>query len=241
MPRCCRPLLLAAAALVLSRSAVAQRRFPPDSFTNLKVLPKNIDQRTLLATMRGFAMALGVRCAYCHVAPREDAPLDSIDFAKDDKRTKRAARVMLDMVHPKVEVRCVTCHRGVARPRLLDDELALTLADSGLEAVARRYRDLRQRYYGSGSYDFREIVLTEVARSEARAGRLDNAIGLLNLNAEFNPTSAQIPAALGDVMLQKGDTAAAIAQYRTAVGRDSTFGLARMRLRQLTGGPGRRP
>ncbi|PYO34379.1 MAG: c-type cytochrome [Gemmatimonadetes bacterium] len=198
MPRCCRPLLLAAAALVLSRSAVAQRRFPPDSFTNLKVLPKNIDQRTLLATMRGFAMALGVRCAYCHVAPREDAPLDSIDFAKDDKRTKRAARVMLDMVHH------------------INDEHLADVPD-------------------------REIVLTEVARSEARAGRLDNAIGLLNLNAEFNPTSAQIPAALGDVMLQKGDTAAAIAQYRTAVGRDSTFGLARMRLRQLTGGPGRRP
>jgi len=36
-------------------------RFPPDSFTNLKVLPKNIDQRALLATMRGFEMALGVR------------------------------------------------------------------------------------------------------------------------------------------------------------------------------------
>ena len=163
---------------------------------------------------------------------------------------------MLDMVHhindehladvperptPKVEVRCVTCHRGVARPRLLDDELALTLADSGLEAVARRYRDLRQRYYGSGSYDFREIVLTEVARGEARAGRAANAIGLLSLNAEFNPTSAQIPAALGDVLLQKGDTAGAIAQYRTAVGRDSTFGPARARLRQLTGGGGRRP
>ncbi len=256
MPHCFRPLLLAAAAVLLSRSAAAQRRFPPDSFTNLKVLPKNIDQRTLLATMRGFAMALGVRCAYCHVAPREDAPLDSIDFAKDDKRTKRVARVMLDMVHhindehladvperpaPKVEVRCVTCHRGVARPRLLDDELTLSLADSGLDAALRRYRDLRQRYYGSGSYDFREIVLTEVARSEARAGRVDNAIGLLNLNAEFNPTSAQIAAALGDVMLQKGDTAGAIAQYRTAVGRDSTFGPARMRLRQLTGGPGRRP
>src|SRR5207247_9798097 len=181
MPRCCRLLLLAAAALVLSRSAVAQRRFPPDSFTNLKVLPKNIDQRTLLNTMRGFAMALGVRCAYCHVAPREDAPLASIDVGKDDKRTKRVARVMLDMVHhineehlaevperptPKVEVRCVTCHRGVARPRLLDEDLTLTLADSGLDAAVRRYRDLRQRYYGSGSYDFREFVLTQVVPAE---------------------------------------------------------------------------
>ncbi len=251
-----RLVLILAAVAGLSAPAAAQRHFPPDSFTNLKVLPKNIDQRTLLNTMRGFAMALGVRCAYCHVAPREDAPLDSIDFAKDDKRTKRVARVMLDMVHhineehlaevperptPKVEVRCVTCHRGVARPRLLDEDLTLTLGDSGLDAAVRRYRDLRQRYYGSGSYDFREIVLTEVARAEARAGRPDNAIGLLNLNAEFNPTSAQIPAALGDVLLQKGDTASAVAQYRTAVSRDSTFGPARARLRQLTGGGGRRP
>ena len=83
--------------------------------------------------------------------------------------------------------------------------------------------------------------MTEVARAEARAGRPDNAIGLLNLNAEFNPTSAQVPTALGDVLLQKGDTAGAVAQYRTAVSRDSTFGPARARLRQLTGGGGRRP
>lgn len=244
-------LLTASAAALLAPAARAQGKFPPDSFTNLKVLPKNIDQRTLITTMRGFALALGVRCTYCHVAPREDAPLDSVAFAKDDKRTKRVARVMMHMVmhineehlhevpdrpQPLLEVRCATCHRGLARPRLLDDDLTLTLADSGLEAAVRRYRDLRQRYYGSGSYDFREGVLTDVARGEARAGRTDNAIGLLNLNAEFNPQSAAIPAALGDTYLAKGDTAAAIANYRTALSRDSTFGPARFRLRQLTGG-----
>ena len=244
-------LAASAAALLLPAGARAQGKFPPDSFTNLKVLPKNIDQRTLINTMRGFAQGLGVRCTYCHVAPREDAPLDSIAFAKDDKRTKRVARVMMHMVmhingehlqevpdrpKPLLEVRCATCHRGVARPRLLDDEMTLTLADSGLDAAVRRYRDLRQRYYGSGSYDFREGVLTEVARGEARAGRPDNAIGLLNLNAEFNPQSAAIAAALGDTYLVKGDTANAIANYRTSLSRDSTFGPARFRLRQLTGG-----
>src|SRR2546425_6402513 len=186
----------------------AQRRFPPDSFTNLKVLPKNIDQRTLINTMRGFAMALGVRCTYCHVAPRDDAPLDSVEFAKDDKRPKRVARVMLDMVHhineehladvperptPKVEVRCVTCHRGVARPRLLDEDLTLTLADSGLDAAVRRYRDLRQRYYGSGSYDFREIVVTEVARAEARAGRGDQPNRPLEPEGRVQPTTPPNP------------------------------------------------
>jgi tetratricopeptide (TPR) repeat protein len=248
-----RVLVLAAAAAVLLLPAVAraQGKFPPDSFTNLKVLPKNIDQRTLINTMRGFAQGLGVRCTYCHVGPREDAPLDSIAFAKDDKRTKRVARVMMHMVmhingehlqevpdrpKPLLEVRCATCHRGVARPRLLDDEMTLTLADSGLDAAVRRYRDLRQRYYGSGSYDFREGVLTDVARTEARAGRPDNAIGLLNLNGEFNPQSAAIPAALGDAYLGKGDTANAIVNYKLALSRDSTFGPARFRLRQLTGG-----
>lgn len=249
-------LTTSVAALLTPATARAQGKFPPDSFTNLKVLPKNIDQRTLINTMRGFAVGLGVRCTYCHVAPHEDAPgawvpLDSIAFAKDDKRTKRVARVMMHMVmhindehlhgvpdrpKPLLEVRCATCHRGVARPRLLDDDLTLTLADSGLDAAVRRYRDLRQRYYGSGSYDFREGVLTEVARDEARAGRPDNAIGLLNLNAEFNPQSAAIPAALGDAYLAKGDTVNALANYRTSLSRDSTFGPARFRIQQLTGG-----
>ena len=46
----------------LAPAARAQGRFPPDSFTNLKVLPKHIEPRTLLGTMRGFAIGLGVRC-----------------------------------------------------------------------------------------------------------------------------------------------------------------------------------
>jgi hypothetical protein len=241
-------LVVAAAGAGGVRAAPAQGKFPPDSFTNLKVLPRTIDQRTLINTMRGFSLALGVRCTYCHVG-RDGAPLDSINFAKDDKRTKRAARAMLHMVHhineehladvpdrpaPRVVVRCATCHRGIARPRLLDDDLTLVLADSGLEAAVRRYRALRERYYGSGAYDFREIVLSDVARAEARAGRLENAIGLLTLNAEYNPTSALIPLALGDVHRQRRDTAAALASYRTALARDSTLGAARQAIAELT-------
>lgn len=91
---------------------------------------------------------------------RESAPLDSINFAKDDKRTKRAARAMLHMVHhineehlkdvpdrpePHVVVRCATCHRGLARPRLLEDTLALVLVDSGSGAAARPDRPVHRR------------------------------------------------------------------------------------------------
>lgn len=238
---------------VLASPARAQGKFPPDSFTNLKVLPKNISQRELITTMRGFALGLGVRCTYCHVAPHEDAPLDSINFASDDKRTKRAARVMYDMLThineehladvpdrpvPHVVVRCETCHRGISRPRLMTDELTLYLADSGLAATARHYRDLRDRYYGRQAYDFGEFVLTDLARSESRAGHFDNAIGLLNMNAEFNPKAGTIPMAMGDVYLQHGDTAKALSSYRMAVAKDSTLDFAKARISQLTGGKG---
>ena len=137
---------LAVMSALFGSALRAQGKFPPDSFTNLKVLPKTIGKQELIATMRSFALGLGVRCTYCHVG-REGAPLDSLKFAADDKRPKRAARVMIDMVNhineehladvperpePHVVVSCETCHRGVARPRLLSDEIALYLADSGL-------------------------------------------------------------------------------------------------------------
>jgi tetratricopeptide (TPR) repeat protein len=246
---------LVVASVVCVPALRAQGKFPPDSFTNLKVLPKTIGKEELLATMRSFALGLGVRCTYCHVG-REGAPLDSIKFASDDKRTKRAARVMLDMVkhineehladvperpEPHVVVRCETCHRGVARPRLLSDELALYLADSGLTAAVRRYRDLRSRYSGSAAYDFRELPLVDLARSEARARRTENALGLLQLAAEFFPNSGLTPAARGDVYLERGDTTQALASYREALAKDSTIGPARMRIRQLTGGGSPRP
>ena len=245
-------VLLAIIALgALGSPAAAQGKFPPDSFKNLKVLPKNISQRALIDTMRGFALALGVRCVYCHVG-KEGQPLDSVNFRSDDKRTKRAARVMMHMVmhineehlldvpdrpKPVVVVKCATCHRGIARPRLLGDELALTLADSGLDATVRRYRALREQYYGSGSYDFREIVLNELSRAEQVAGRTDNAISLLKVNTEFNPNSTQIPYQLGDIYLQKGDTATALAEYKDALAKDSTNGAARRRIAALGGAP----
>ena len=239
----------------LAPAARAQGRFPPDSFTNLKVLPKHIEPRTLLGTMRGFAIGLGVRCAYCHVG-REGAPLDSLNFASDDKRTKRVARVMLEMVMhvndehlaevpdrptPHIVVRCATCHRGLPRPRLLDDTLGLVLADSGLDAAARTYRALRERYYGSGAYDFRDLTLVDMAQAEVRAGRVDNGVGLLRLAAEFSPASGQIPFLLGELYRQKGDTAQALASYRAALGKDSTLVFARRRIAELSGAASQPP
>jgi len=245
-----RSTLVAALLLAGATPLVSQGRFPPDSFTNLKVLPKTISRQELLTTMRGFALGLGVRCTYCHVG-KEGQPLDSVNFASDDKRTKRVARVMIGMVNhingehladvpdrpePHVVVRCETCHRGVARPRLLTDEMELYLADSGLAAALQHYRDLRAKYYGGEAYDFREFPLLELAQSQARAGKADNAVGILRMSAEFFPASGQTPMTLGNVLLFTGDTAGAIAAFRDALAKDSTLGPARMQLQRLAGG-----
>ena len=64
----------------------------PEEFTNLQLLPKDIEQRKLVRTMRDWAGGLGVRCNHCHVGPEN---LQGMDFASDEKRTKRAARKML--------------------------------------------------------------------------------------------------------------------------------------------------
>src|SRR5678815_4582987 len=79
-------------AVLLAGFASAQA---PEKFTNLQVLPKDIQKEKLMATMRSFTFALGVRCDYCHAESADH----KMNFAADDKEEKKTARVMLQMVH----------------------------------------------------------------------------------------------------------------------------------------------
>lgn len=56
-----------AVALLVTLGDAARAQFPPDAFTNLQVLPKDITQSELIDLMAGFTRALGVRCTHCHV------------------------------------------------------------------------------------------------------------------------------------------------------------------------------
>ncbi|MBI3982428.1 MAG: c-type cytochrome [Gemmatimonadetes bacterium] len=231
----------------LAAPAVAQNRFPPDSLRNLKVLPATTTPREIVGIMRGFASALGVRCQHCHVG-EEGRPLETFDFVTDDKRTKRTARLMIQMVQdinqrtlaeiperptPNVAVTCETCHRGVARPAPLGQLIAEALAAGGPDSARQAYRALRERYYGRASYDFGEPSLVGTALDLARDGRLDEALAVLRLNDEQFPTSANTMNNIGDVYLARRDTVAALEAYRTALRRDSTDVVARLRLRGL--------
>jgi photosynthetic reaction center cytochrome c subunit len=123
--------LLALCCVTLAAAFSAREDQIPQTFTNLQVLPKNISRGDLVATMKGFTSALGVRCEHCHVGEGND--LSKFDFASDAKPTKKAARTMVHMVdHINAEhlkgigdaarqpkVTCFTCHRGARTPATL--------------------------------------------------------------------------------------------------------------------------
>jgi hypothetical protein len=138
-----RSLLSFPAAVLVAVCSVsplaAQGRQGPDSLVNTLVIPHNTPVPQVMATMRGFTGALGVRCEYCHV----------------------------------------------------------------------------EREGGQPNFP------------------LDDALGVLRLDAEFFPNSAGVGGQMGEAYLAKADTANAIAMYRQAIQRDPNDRLARQRLRAL--------
>ena len=220
-------ILFALFALSISTAALAQQQ-RVDVFANpenLKVLPEDISSSDLSATMRGFAMGLGVRCETCHVGEPNTA-LHTFDFASDEKPMKQKARLMLQMVNEingnlvprlddvektsRVSVRCMTCHRGQPQPLLVEDVLDHQLADGGVDAAVSEYEKLREQYYGSHSYDFSEFVLPMYTQRLAATGQSEAAIAFAEVNAKYFPDSSYTAFVLGELYTAAGKTDLAI-------------------------------
>jgi hypothetical protein len=241
-------LSAAVLALLLLPAAVAAQagKFPPDTLINTKVFPHTTPVTQVIGAMRNFTSDLGVRCQFCHVG-EEGKPLDSFDFASDEKRTKQVARQMMLMVReinrrvdtlPRaggtaLQVTCGTCHRGVNRPAPLFTVLSEIGTTSGADSAVRAYRALRNRYYGRSAYDFGESSLNIAAFRLGQAGKFDEAFALLRLNEEQFPSSSGLAVFRGNILLMKNDTSAAEAAFREAIRRDSTNNEARGRLRAI--------
>ena len=217
----------------------------PDTFTNLRVLPADIGRGDLMAQMRDMTRGLGVRCTHCHVG-EEEADLETMDFASDDKEPKRVARAMLRMTaringellpasgRPQPDaVGCITCHRGLVRPTTLAEELLQAHGDGGSAALVARYRALRAEHHGGGSYDFRERALIALARRLARDGDLAAAADALALNLKHFPDSGPTWTTLGEVRARAGDPEGAEAAFARAVALDPDNDHARQRLDDL--------
>jgi hypothetical protein len=222
----------------------------PERPTNLKVLPDSLTTEQVVAIMRGFSQGLGVRCSYCHVG-REGTPLDSFDFASDEKHDKEMARGMMRMVqklneellpdildhHPStVRIECVTCHRGATRPIMLEDTLGAVVERFGADSLAAVYGSLRERHYGRFTYDFGERPLTALASRLVAAGKLAEARAALELNAIEFSESAGVSFELGRVYEALGERDLAIEQYRKVLSLQPEHRGAQSRLQEMTGG-----
>lgn len=214
---------------------------------NLQYFPKDIGRPDLIANMRTFSMALGVRCQHCH-SGGDGVSLDGVDFAADDKPAKLKARAMLRMVdelnssllaaipsraEPRVEISCVTCHRGLPLPKTLEITLFETITRDGAGAGVARYRELREAFAYTGEYDFGEWELDDLARRLRRAGDLPAAVAVLELSREFHPASASVDLHLGDLYFQQGNRAEALAAYRRVLDKVPGHQLAVQRIAEL--------
>jgi tetratricopeptide (TPR) repeat protein len=188
--------------------------------------------------MEEISQALGVRCDYCHSAPRGSGQ------PEPKKEIARAMMAMTRDLNPKVQeaagkpanettrVECVTCHRGVAIPKPLSAIVLRTVAEKGGAAAVDQYRDLRKQFYGRATYDFSEDALLEIVRRVVQ-GSPDDAITLLRMNLEFNPQSAKTYALLGFAYTRKVDDASAITNLEKSLELDPTDPVVRGQLEQL--------
>lgn len=123
------PLILAIPITIAAATSIKKDE-PPQQFTNLKILPKNISPKELNRIMvNDFEDALGVGCGFCHAPGKTEGELD---YASDAKPEKNIAREMMKITlgtnkkffhvkHPAIGsetlvVNCNTCHNGVPFP-----------------------------------------------------------------------------------------------------------------------------
>jgi len=223
---------------------------PPPKPKNLKILPSDIDHDQLIAIMRGFSGALGVRCTHCHVGQESDPR--SMDFASDDKDEKTTAREMLKMTEainadyirkisdndPDANVMCLTCHRGQKEPpRPLDAILSETVAKDGVDAAIGKYKQLRTESLEAGIYDFRDMTLLSVVRRLREEKKADQSLALAKASVDLFPNSANVAAALGMSLFESGDRAGAKAQFDRALQIDPKNGMAQQGLKRLDAPP----
>jgi len=238
-------LLVAAAG-----AASAQTTDTPWKGENLQFYPKDISRPQLTQRMREFSFALGVRCQYCH-SGGNGVSFDGVSFASDEKPAKRTARLMLRMVDqlnattlaqlpsradPRVVVECSTCHRGSALPKSLQTTLFEIVETQGAAAAVARYRELRPDA-NLGRYNFGEWEINELGRRLVEAGKLDAAIAILDMNAEFNPTSPEIEVMVGEIYRRQGNRDKAIERYRKALSKAPQHPIAKQRLEELEKSP----
>ena len=232
-----------AAVCVVSIGMWAQDQEKPK---NLQYFPKDISRKELIGIMRQFSFATGMRCEGCHVEKADK----KIDFPSDDKEEKRTARVMLKMVDDinksyigklgktdAVQVQCVTCHRGLAKPISINQILAEMIDKRDVNAAIAEYKDLRTKYYGSARYDFSETPLNILTESLLAKDKAKDAVAITEMNSELNgPISGWTQHLLAMAHIANGDKDKAKADLKTILSAHPDDKWAKEQWEKLQGG-----
>ena len=136
----------------------------------------------------------------------------------------------------RVQVKCQTCHRGLTVPAPIEDVVAHRIGSEGIDSATKEYRDLREKYYGSGSYDFSEGPLNDLAERLTGQKKLDEALAVAALNAELHPRDAWTRLMLAGVHKARGEKDLAIAAYEKALEINPGNAWAKKQLEALKGG-----
>lgn len=223
--------------IVLLFSSYAYPQFSWDNpKTNLKVFPDSIKGHELRKQMVGFSQSLGVRCWYCH-DDTKGKDLNDIDFASDKKPQKQIAREMIRMSGtingehmPKVKlinsdasnVACMTCHRGYPKPQHLYQVLMESYDAGGVSAAINKYDELKEKYYGGFTFDFRENSLNFFGYQILNRNNLQDALQVFKLNAELYPNSYNVYDSLGDVYYKMEQYKLALDNYNKSLSINSS-------------------
>jgi hypothetical protein len=210
----------------------------PATFKNLQV-PKDIPRAELVMAMRTFAGSLGVRCTHCHVGPDN---LVGMDFATDEKPSKRAARVMMQMVNTmnadfmskvppregaRMKISCLTCHRAQTRPpQPLDEILYETALAQGVPAAIKQFREYRDQFRDSGLYDFRDRTLGVLATRLLDNKKPKEALAAFQAAIDEFPKSVNALISAGQLAATLGERTAAEGYFRRVLEIDPQNGLA---------------
>ena len=222
-------LFLFVSSLGLSTPNTSSAQFQwPEKSENLQVLPESTTADQLSTIMRRWTNVLGVRCSHCHVG---QGPLSDYDFVSDEKEAKEKTRAMIHMTrainseyiqeltslektpNDRVRVTCLTCHRNVSKPMLLESVLAQTYEKAGIEEVFSHYDELREAYYGGFAYDFREGVLTRLGSQLSQQGNHEAALQVLDKEIELHDDFADVYEVQGQIWMELGKTDNAIASF----------------------------
>ena len=234
----------ASSAVAQTAPAGGQPPAPPP-LTNLKIYPKDIARPELITTMQGFVRQLGVQsqggCGYCHVGT---AP--QFDFASDTNPKKDVARRMILMSReitaklPEVTgkpapaitaLRCATCHRGMPVPKVTEVALTDAAAKGGAAAAVQQFKETRKE-----ALDYNENALVAYAATLVNGDKADDALALLQANAELDPNHAPTYAAMAQAYAKKNDKDNQIKNLEKAVQLDPNNQQLKRQLDQLKSG-----